>query len=310
MQGIRQGDSDIWSIDLETGASSPLTAGETWDSFAILPLATVPPHYFELLGTPLVAGRALRTGDHEERNVVVDRDFAVDLFGMEAPLGRRFRVDADGEWRTVVGVVRDLKLGGIEDELGSWAMIQAQDPDRMPAYIEVAVRSTNPGALLGPMRTLLAEIDPQQPVRRLFTAREALGESMARPRFLLVLMVVMAALALVLAAVGTYGVMAYAVRHRRRETGIRLALGAGTGDIRRTVLGSGLTLGAVGVSLGLALAAAVTRFAEGLLYGVAPLDPAVFGVAGVVMIVAAAVACWIPARRAVRVDPVEVLSAV
>lgn len=130
---------------------------------------------------------------------------------------------------------------------------------------------------------------------------------MGRPRFLLVLTSALAGLALVLAAIGTYGVVSYLVCRRQREAGIRIALGAGTKEVRDRVLGSGLALAAVGVAVGLGHASMLTRYAEALLFGIEPLDPMAFAMAASTMVVSAAVACLVRARRATRVNPVEVL---
>jgi predicted permease len=275
--------------------------------FRVLPFAVVPPEYVEVLGLEIIAGRGLVAGDADADHVVIDRDLAIDLFGSEAPLGSRFRVREGEAWMTVVGVVDELKLGGLDDQYGGWAMMQAEDAETISANFQIVARGRDPEALLPGIRAAIAEVDGQQPIRALHTAQAALGASMARPRFLLVLMGSLAGLALVLAFVGTYGVMAYAVRRRRRETAIRIALGASADRIQARILRSGLALAAGGVASGVILASALTRYAEALLYQIEPLDPLAFGMAAVTMITAAAAASWLPARRATRVDPVVLL---
>lgn len=303
-QGLPPGGGGILFSDaLEAEGSSPM------EGFNIVPAAWVPPGYLEVLGVPLVAGRSLTFDDSGTDNVVIDRDLAEALFGAGTAVGSRFRFGADDEWLTVVGIVEELKLGGADDQTGDWALLRAQEEEGLPTYVQIAIRVADPEAILPAVRSAVLAVDPQQPIRELWTAEAAMGESIARPRFLLVLMTTLAGLALVLATIGTFGVVAYSVRSDRRATGIRIALGASGTEVRRRILRSGLALAGTGVVLGLVLATGLSRFAEGLLFGIEPLDPAAFTLAGLTMLAAAAIACWIPARWAARVDPIEVLNA-
>lgn len=303
-QGLPPGGGGIlFSEAIEAEGRTPI------EGFNVIPAAWVPPGYLEVLGVPLVAGQTLTADDRDTDNVVIDLDLAEDLFGTGAAVGSRFRFGPDDDWLTVVGVVQELKLGGADDQIGDWALLRAQESEGFPSYAQVAIRVADPEAILPAVRSAVLEVDPQQPIRELWTAEAAMGESIARPRFLLVLMTTLAGLALVLAAIGTFGVMAYSVRSDRRATGIRIALGASVTDVRSRILRSGLALAGTGVLIGLALATGLTRYAEGLLFGVEALDPAAFLVAGLTMLGAAAIACWIPARWASRVDPIEVLNA-
>lgn len=303
-QGLPPGGGGIlFSEALEAEGRAPM------EGFQVLPVAWGPPGYLEALGVRLYAGRGLRSEDVGTDNVVVDRDLATSLFGDGPHVGARFRLGPEDEWFTVVGVVEELKLGGADDQTGDWAIVRAQDPERVPSYVQLAVRTNDPTAILSPVRDAVRSLDAQQPIRELSTAERAMGESVARPRFLLVLMTTLASLALVLAAIGTFGVVAYSARSDRRSTGIRIALGASGREVRSRILRSGLFLAAAGIAIGLGLAMGVARFAEDMLYEVEPLDPTAFALAGLTMLVAAGVACWIPARWASRVDPIEVLNA-
>jgi len=206
-------------------------------------------------------------------------------------------------------VIEELKLGGVDDGLSRFAMVRAQDPERIGSFVSLTVRAEDPAAILPEMRRVVREADPQLPIVKLGTGRSLMADAAAQPRFLLSLLATLAGLAVALAAIGTYAVLAHAVRQRRRETGIRIALGASAGRVHRHVLGGGVALAAVGVVLGLVLASVFTRYTEGLLYGVAPSDIWTRVGAAALMLGVATLACWVPATRATRVDPVGVLKA-
>jgi putative ABC transport system permease protein len=276
----------------------------------LVPTASVSPDYLDVTGTPLRAGRNLRPGDGEAANVLVDEALAAYLWPDESPLGRRFRISEDGAWQTVVGVVADQKMMGPDDRQGRFEIFHALADEDVRPYMSLAVRTAGEGeAVVGALRRAVQELDPQQPVREIATARAALAESIAKPRFLLTVMGFLAGTAVVLTAVGLYGVLSYVVAGQRRDMGIRIALGATRGWVRGRVLAGGLTLAAGGILLGLGGALALDRLIQSLLFGVRPGDPATLAsVAGLVLGVSA-LACYLPARRATRVDPVEVLAA-
>jgi len=177
-----------------------------------------------------------------------------------------------------------------------------------PRNMNVVVRSTlSRDALASSIRRIVASVDPGLPVVGLRSMDEVFDDALARPRFLAELLVIFAAVALALAAVGTYGVLAYSVAERRREIGIRMALGASEGGVLTLVLRQGMLLAGIGLLVGLAGALAVTRVVSSLLFGVQPTDPATFAAVGLFMLAVALVACLVPARRATRVDPLVAL---
>jgi putative ABC transport system permease protein len=165
----------------------------------------------------------------------------------------------------------------------------------------------NPLAVVAPIEQAIHTVDKDLPVYSVWTMDQLLGNSLAQRRLTLVLLSSFAALALLLAAVGIYGVIAYTVRQRTRELGVRLALGAQARDVLRLILRQGLKLALIGVALGLTAAFALTRWMESLLFGVRPADPLAFGVVALVLLLVAICACWIPARRATQVDPLVAL---
>jgi len=274
----------------------------------LIPHTSVLPDYLEVMGIELVAGRGFEPSDAGTDAAIVDRDLARYLWGAESPLGRRFRLDEEGSWMTVVGVVRELRMMGRDQRDGPHQVLRPAAPERAGGYVEVAVR-TEGDARLGvrAIREELLRLDPEQWIWKIGTAAEALAEEEDKPRFLVTLMSLLAGTALALAAVGLYGVLAYSVARRDRELGIRLALGAGEGRVRRMVLGEGLAVAGVGVALGLGGALAASRAIERLLYEVEPGDPATLAATTLLFLGVAAAACLFPARRATRVDPSEVL---
>lgn len=275
----------------------------------LVPMSSVSPDFFEVFDVGLAAGRAFTTEDAGTDNAIVDIDLARFLWGDRSPLGRRFRTADDRPWTTVVGVVGDLRLLGPDDRSGDFAILTPA-ADRASNYAALGIRTTGDPELLFPaLRTALHELDPRQPISSLQTARARYAETIDMPRFLLVLMSILSGLALLLAAIGIYGVLAYGVVQRRFELAVRLALGARPASLSRRVLKEGLGLAALGAALGVAGALALSGLVRGLLYGVEPTDPLTVAAVVVVSLGVAALACWWPARRATRIDPVEVLKA-
>ncbi|HET9480335.1 MAG TPA: FtsX-like permease family protein, partial [Candidatus Polarisedimenticolia bacterium] len=180
-----------------------------------------------------------------------------------------------------------------------------QSPARDLTYVVRAGGEVD--SLVDDIRAAARWIDPDQPIANVRTLEQALADSMARPRFNALLMALFAGTALVLAVVGVYGVISYSLAMRTREIGVRMALGARSSDVMKLMLRQGLALSLAGIVLGLAGAASLTRLLSGLLYQTAPNDPAVFGAVTAAVILAGFLACWVPARRASRVDPMAVL---
>lgn len=265
--------------------------------------------FFRVVGMPVIEGRPLEAPDGDRGNVLVNDALARFLWGRESPLGRRFRVDAEDEWMTVVGVVPELRLEGRDERSGPYQIVQGQRTGESGSLGVFHLRTPDdPSALLPVVRTVLRDLDPEQWIWKLQTAEDALAEEEGQARFLVKVMTALAAIALTLAAVGLFGVLSYSVSRRRRELGVRMALGADRNRLRRDVLTEGLKVTLIGVLLGAALALAGSRLFGSLLYDVSPTDPGTLVAAAALMLGVAAAASTLPARRATSVNPVDVLA--
>ncbi|HUK31824.1 MAG TPA: ABC transporter permease [Candidatus Acidoferrum sp.] len=263
---------------------------------------------FAALRIPLKAGRFLdqRDAANAIQAAVVNEAFVRRYFPNEDPLGHRFQTAGNTSWRTIVGVVGDTRQMGLATEVMPevfLSLYQSPYPD-----MALAIRTdADPSALVPAIRTAVAAIDKDVPLYGVETLDETLAAQVASQRFNMALLGAFAALALLLAAVGIYGVMAYAVGQRTQEIGIRMALGALPENVMRMVLAQGARLAVFGVVLGLGAGIALTRLLRTLLFEVKPGDPATFAIGAAILFAAAIAACWIPARRATRVDPLVAL---
>ncbi|MBW3535324.1 MAG: ADOP family duplicated permease [Gemmatimonadetes bacterium] len=274
----------------------------------VVPSAPIALDYVEVMGLDLVAGRAFEPADAGSDAVMIDQDLARLLWGRGSAVGRRFRLAEDEAWLTVVGVVRELRLMGRDQREGPYQILYPSSPDGADPWVEVAVRvAGDPRSALVPIRDAVGELDPEQTIWRLRTAADALAQVEEEPRFLATLVSLLALVAVLLAAVGLYGVLAFSVARRDRELAVRMALGADGTRVRAMVLGEGLVVAAAGVVLGLLGALAASRAVEQLLYEVQPHDPATLAVTASLFLAVAAVASFLPARRATRVDPAAML---
>jgi predicted permease len=269
---------------------------------------TVSAEYFRAMGIPLVRGRAFgpQDGPRAPRVAVVGAEAARRFWPGRDPIGARITTGDTTEYMTVVGVVADVRQENMAAKpYPQLYAVAAQNPGR--AMYLVLRTAGDPGALAGPVRRAVAALDPQLPVYGVTTMDDRVGRSVARPRVTASLVVLFGTMALALAAFGIYGVVAFSVAQRTRELGVRLAVGARPGDVVRLVVRQGMRPALGGVALGLVAAAASARLLAGLLYGVGAADPATF--AGVALFLAgvAALAAWVPARRATRVSPLEAL---
>jgi putative ABC transport system permease protein len=270
-------------------------------------------HYFEAMGVRLIAGRLFDASDYNEssKSVVINQRFAKAYYEGQDPIGQHFRfAEFDpakhNPWSTVVGVVADVRHSRPEDAPAPQAYLPFAQSD--PARAFIAVRTSIPPAQLIPsIRRVIAEIDPGQAVADIRTMDQRVEDANARRRFQTFLLAVFAGAALFLAAVGLYGLMAYAVKQRTPEIGIRVALGAQRRDILRMILGQGIALTLAGLALGGVAALGLTRIIASMLYGIARSDPATIVIVPLVLIAASLLACYIPARRATRVDPMVAL---
>ena len=274
--------------------------------------------YFRTLGIPILAGRALTPADRAGSPpvAVVNESGARRFWPGENPIGKRVWFGTTtGPFSDpahaveIVGVAGDVKYGGVDQPDRSdradfyTSYLQFAYPDTM-----VAVKARGePAALLPAMRTAVAAVDPTLPIYDAMTLDERIGAAIARPRFNATLLGAFAAAALVLAAIGVYGVLSYSVSSRMREMGVRLALGADAARVMRLILGEGLRLAVIGAGIGIAGSVVLAQLSKGLLVDALPANPALPGVAGLIMIAVAALAAYLPARRAAAIDPIVVL---
>ena len=272
--------------------------------------------YFDTLGNPLVDGRLVNDSDDAEAPpvVVINETMARRYFPDGAPIGKRFKLssDIDTVYRTIVGVVSDTRHDGLDAEVRPEMYLpHSQFPataDFVVGTMTLVVRSSaDPFALTPLIRSEVAALDPDVPVSRVASMEDVVSASTSVERLNVALFAFFGALALALVAVGVYGVIASLVSERMREVGIRMALGAHPRDVLVSVLGRGLALAGVGIAIGLVGTYGLGRAIEGMLFGVSWYDPATLVLIPVVVLIVALGACYFPARRATRVDPVEVL---
>lgn len=274
----------------------------------------VGPGYFDAIDARIVAGRAIGEADHAEAPlaVVINRTLAERAFPRGGAVGRRVAFtgepDADAAWYRVVGVVEDQAQEDLRNASGPEAFGSVLQTPRRTVNL-VLHAGGEPSAAIGAARRIVRALDPAVPVVRATTLDAVSAATMSRERFLLGLVGVFAAFGLTLALLGVYGVTSQAVRRRTREIGIRSALGAAPAGLLRDVLGHGLSPVALGVAIGLVGALGAGRALSSYLFGVAPSDPATLAGVALLILAAGAVACWVPARRAVRVEPMRVLGA-
>ncbi|NOK04978.1 MULTISPECIES: ABC transporter permease [Myxococcus] len=265
----------------------------------------VTPGYFQTLGIPLRQGRDVTSLDTRESQPVVllNETAARRHFPGSDPVGQRIRLGDDANvWLTVIGVVGDVHYNGPGQEVRPEAYVPALQ--RTFFFMSFVARTEGePMALVPAVRSVMASLDKDLPVSTPRTMAQRVAESTARPRFVSLLVAVFAGLSLLLAGVGLSGVIAYMVRQRTREIGIRMALGALPSDVMRLVLGHGVRLALVGVCVGLVGAWATTRIMASLLFGVSATDPVTFGALAALVAGVSLLATWLPARRATRVDP-------
>ena len=270
--------------------------------------------YFKTMGIPLLAGREFTASDTAAapKVAIVSERVVRQYFpgGPRQALGRRVRVWGNSEWLTVVGVVADIRQRGLDREVQP--MIYApfqQDRGGFVRFVAFVARTATPASVAEGIRAEIRRAAPDLPIDSTVTMDEAVAASVAQPRFRTVLLGLFAIAATLIATCGLYGLMAYAVAQRRREIGVRMALGADRGDVLRLVLTRALRIVVAGVIVGLTGAAGVTRVLQTFLFGVTPTDPFVFTIVTLLMLAVGLMAAWLPARRATRIDPWAALRA-
>jgi predicted permease len=272
--------------------------------------------YFSTMGIPVLAGREFTAQDTAAapKVAILSERIVRECFpgGPREALGRRVRVSVidRGDWLTVVGVVADIRQRSLAQDVQP--MIYApfqQDRSGFLRFVSFVARTATPASVVEGVRAEIRRVAPDLPIESAVTMDEAVAASVAQPRFRMVLLALFAVSATLIATCGLYGLMAYAVTQRRREIGVRMALGAGRRDVLRLVLTRALRIVVAGLILGLAGAAGVTRVLQSFLFGVTPTDPFVFTIVTLLLMAVGLMAAWLPARRATRIDPCAALRA-
>ncbi|HVR95697.1 MAG TPA: ABC transporter permease [Thermoanaerobaculia bacterium] len=309
----------------EVGAVSilPLSGGESTTTFEVegrgLPsgddfpsadLRVVTAGYHRAMRIPLLAGRGFLPADDARSSpvVLVDEELARRYFPRQSPIGRRIRFGSSGQgpWLTIVGLARHTRQDGLDRE--SRGLVYLPHAQQQRQAMTVVLRSaSDPSGLAGPVRQAVRELDPGQAVSEVRTMEQVMDESLAMRRLSVLLLGGFSAMAFTLAVVGIYGVMAFHVLQRRREIGLRMALGAQSRDVLRLIVGQGTGLVLLGLFLGLGGAAALVRFLSSLIFGVGVYDPVTYTVVTAALALAGLAASYLPARRALGLDPTLVL---
>jgi predicted permease len=272
--------------------------------------------YFKTMGIPLLAGREFSARDTAEapKVAIVSERIAREYFpgGPGGALGRRVRLSDHAEWLTVVGVVADIRQMGLDQEVQPMIYVpfaQERVDFFVLRFVSFVVRTTAPASVVEGMRAEIRRAAPDLAIESTLTMDEAVAASVAPPRFRMMLLALFAITATLIATCGIYGLMAYAVTQRRREIGVRMALGAERRDVLRLVLTRALCIVLAGLIVGLAGAAGVTRVLQTFLFGVTPTDPIAFTMVTLLLMAVGLMAAWLPARRATRIDPCAALRA-
>src|SRR5262245_33046883 len=305
-------------------AFPPLGLWENSDGFRIEGRPPAPPgapqlfasrvvsgDYFKAMKIPLLKGRVFTESEslNQPPVIIINEAMARQYWPNEDPIGKRLISSSDGwrAWREIVGVVKDVRYAALDKEAKAQMYIPFNH-DSGITYRTLVIRADgDPMSLVAAVRSQVQAIDKDQPISHIRTLEELVANSVAQRRFNMLTLAILAGVALLLAAVGIYGVTSYSVEQRRHEIGVRMALGARTGDVLRLLLGQGMKLVAVGVAIGLAAAFALTRLISNLLFGVRATDLVTFSAIAILLAGVAAVACYLPAWRATKVDPMVAL---
>ncbi len=299
------GNDTIYAFEIEGRPPLPPGAGQSTNFYS------VSAGYFKAMGIALRRGRLLTERDTKDAPhvAVINEAMAQKIFPNEDPLGKRMTFDdrsKNPDWYEIVGIVADVKQYGLDQA----TPLQTYEPytqQTMSSMTLVARTTGEPTNYTAAIRQAVLQIDKEQPIANIRALNEFLSASIAQQQFSMLLLGVFAAVALVLAAVGLYGVLSYAVTQRTHEIGIRMALGAGQRDVLKMIVGHGLRLTLLGLAAGLAAAFGLTRLMSTLLFGVSAADPGTYSLIALLLVTVALLACYIPARRATKVDPLVAL---
>jgi putative ABC transport system permease protein len=274
----------------------------------------VSPNYFNTMRIPLLRGRFFDAHDTQDSLpvVVINRQLADRFWPNEDPTGKRLKVgpaDSPNPWAIVIGVVGNVRQSGLYGDQ-NLEMYVSYNQDRRGFITpkDLVVRTKGDPALLAAVvRQAIWQVDKDQPISNIRTMEQVFAETVSRERFQMLLLMIFASLALVLACVGLYGVISYAAVQRTREIGIRMALGAQRKDVLQLVIKQGIAITLIGIIVGLFVALGVMRIVSGMLYQVTATDPVTFIGVAVLLIVVAVLACYLPAHRATKIDPLKAL---
>jgi putative ABC transport system permease protein len=261
------------------------------------------------MGIPYVSGRDFTERDNQDAQgvAIVSESFAESFMPGEDPLGKRIAFGADTpRWLSIVGVVSEVKHFGLDSVAGP-VVYTPYMQNSSPQMSLVLRTNSDPASIASSVRGEILAVDKDQPVSDVRTMEQLLSESVSSRKFSMLLLALFAAVALILAAVGIYGVMSYSVTQRTHEIGIRMALGAQTSDVLKMIVGQGMLVVIAGLSIGIAASFGLTRLMESLLFGVGAIDPITFIVVPLILAGVALAACLLPALRATRVDPMTAL---
>ncbi len=273
----------------------------------VLNCESITPHYLRSLGIPLKAGREFNEHDDTDapQVIIVSETMARSIFAPETdPIGKRINLGGQG-WCTIVGIAGDARLRELKE--AHWNVYLPYRQFAYPATYVTIRTASDPSSIIGMINREVGALDPDQAITSVMTMEEVVSTELARPRFNALLLNLLSAMAAVLAVVGIYGVISYSVTERTQEIGIRVALGAKTLDVLRLVMGQGARLALAGVALGIGAAVSLTRLMENLLFEVSATDPLTFAGIAFLFMAVALLACWLPARRAAKVDPMVAL---
>jgi len=274
----------------------------------IINTRSVSPGYFETLGISLIKGRDFDNRDKSDAPgaAIINHDLARIYFSNEDPIGKRITFDDGQSWMSIVGIIGDVKQLGLDSSAKPevyFPYLQVASPS-----MSIVVRTaSDPLGLAAAVKSQIRMVDKDLPINEAKTMQQLLADSLSGRRFNMLLLTVFAMVALVLAIVGIYGVMSYTVTQRTHEIGLRVAIGAQPGDVFRMVIGQGMKLALIGVAFGLVGAFGLTRLMTTMLFGVEPTDPVTFAGIAVLLTSVALVACYLPGRRAMKVDPLVAL---